>query len=822
MQLGVVFMGTHFKETAMKHFRIFLVLFTCVSLLSGCLNASQKATETERADILATSSITPVVTTTPSLTPTLPYATPTLEATPNPPPLPTLPSSKNPSSYQLTKPMPEGLLALMDVLNTQYSYFGHFYDDKGNLIFDPMLDELSNVFYVTATETNFYYPDGFPDPQIVWDYYPFTNQDHYPVFPSIYLDSLTNAVFDDFNRHPDHLKDQGTLDGKGYTVKIYQIELDHDPQSEWLVRMDWEEIVALSWLVLDQNPDGTYTKLPQSLPDSEWLVLSDVTIGALQDFTGDGLTDIISVKQGYAAGTDWYRFYIARGTRNGFQELDSIDHAVSVTNSSAEPHYTIETPSKSNWLTLTIVDPHRINWDCGWDTQMSYRWPYVGKQITITGKEIPQTPDCSLARAVSLLDPVDNTRAIELLESAIDHFDQNDIEQYGKLLFAHYRLAILYAVSDQDSLSRQHLEWFVEHVTESEQDLKENLFLQLGEKKISAIKLCDTLYSAVAEMPDSWETYMGATAAAHAYPGSSEIYPPAICALQDIIMDQLRKVDLTVQPISEKALTDQMIPAALLQTYPFPDQTHPASFMLIREKTPYIAGYVPTRDGWKWEILEEFDAAEDPPEIFSRDVTGDGFPELVYSQQYRSWYCPGKEQGYKILLTTFIGSGFASVTHYVCNPADKNLDPANYLPDENKDGVVDWVADQIRKYTGDSALAAEWTGPATWFTLDEIATLFPKENFNDETVDPINELTDKLYDGKNVPTIRQRLLIARDNLNSTDPLVEWEWQRLTYLIAVSYEIEGQLDNAIEAFVSILKSKNQTLWGNLAALHLMTK
>jgi hypothetical protein len=31
------------------------------------------------------------------------------------------------------------------------------------------------------------------------------------------------------------------------------------------------------------------------LPDSEWLVLSDVKIEALEDFTGDGFTDIISI-----------------------------------------------------------------------------------------------------------------------------------------------------------------------------------------------------------------------------------------------------------------------------------------------------------------------------------------------------------------------------------------------------------------------------------------------------------------------------------------------------------------------------------------------
>jgi hypothetical protein len=800
----------------MKHFNNFCVLLIWASLLSGCLNPLPKAIRTERANIPATS--TPAATTNLTLTPTLPSATPTLEATPTPPPLPTLPPSKNPSSYQLTKPTPEGLLALMDVLNTQYSYFGHFYDDKGNLIFDSMLDELSNVFYVTTTETNFYYPDGFPDPQIVWDYYPFTNQDHYPVFPSVYLDSLTNAVFDDFNRHPDLLKDRGVLDGKGHTVQIYQIELDHDPQPEWLVRMDWEEIVALSWLVLDQNLDGSYTKLPRSLPDSEWLVLSGVTIETLQDFTGDGLTDIISVKQGYAAGTDWYRFYIAKGTKNGFQELDSIDHAVSVTNSAVEPHYIIETPSGSNWLTLTIVDPHRINWDCRWDTQTSYHWPYGSKQITIIGKEIPRTPDCSLAHAVSLLDPVDNTRAIELLESAIDHFDQNNIDQQGKLLFAHYRLAILYALSDQDSLSRQRLEWLVEHLTESEEDLKENLVPLLGEEKINAIKLCDSLYSAVAEVPSSWEKYMGATAAVHAYPGSTEIYPPAICPLQDIIMDQLHKVDLTVQPVTEKALTDQMIPFALIQTYPFPNQPHPASFILIHEKAPYIAGYVPALDGWRWRILEEFDATEDPPQTFFQDVTGDGFSELAYFQKYKYWYCPENEQGYKVFLTTSAGTGFVSITHNLCNPIDKTLDLAMHLPDENEDGVVDWVAGQVRQYAGDSILTSERVSLGTWFTPSEINLLLPEESTNGEKIDVI----DKLYEIDEVPSIRQKLISERNDLNPTDPFADLERQRLTYFIAVSYEIQGQIDRAIEEFTSILQSENQTLWGNLAALHLTSK
>jgi hypothetical protein len=89
-------------------------------------------------------------------------------------------------------------------------------------------------------------------------------------------------------------------------------------------------------------------------------------------------------------------------------------------------------------------------------------------------------------------------------------------------------------------------------------------------------------------------------------------------------------------------------------------------------------------------------------------------------------------------------------------------------------------------------------------------------------VDPIDELTNQLYEGKDTSTIRQKLISARNNANSTDPLAEWKWQRLTYLIAVSYEMEGQTNQAIEAFTSVLRSKDQTLWGNLAELHLMAK
>jgi hypothetical protein len=48
------------------------------------------------------------------------------------------------------------------------------------------------------------------------------------------------------------------------------------------------------------------------------------------------------------------------------------------------------------------------------------------------------------------------------------------------------------------------------------------------------------------------------------------------------------------------------------------------------------------------------------------------------------------------------------------------------------------------------------------------------------------------------------------------------WQRLTYLIAVSYELQGRTAEAIDAYLDVVKAEQHTLWGNLAALHLKKK
>ena len=792
-------------------------LIGCVFLLSACLGALPGTEEAEPTHLVPSNTVTLTSTSVATFTPGLPSVTPTFTATPTPPPIPTLRFDRFSSTYQLSRPSPEGLLELTSIINTQHGYLRRYkYEDS---LSDLMINELSGLLTVIDAETELYYPDGFPHPAVVWNYYPITNDAGYPFFPPAYLEALTNAVFDNLNRELHTLKDQKTIPGKGYAVKSYRVELDHDPGLEWLVRIDWESIAALSWLVLNQNPDQSYTRLKLSLPNVHWVPYTwDERIEILQDFTGDSLTDIIFMEQGYAMGTDFYDFYIAKGTQSGFQKLTSISKTTSVTETAAQDAaYQLEPPPGSQWLSLTVSDPHDINWGCAWDTKTSYRWPYGVEQVSITDKETPRTPECLLARAVNVYDSVDDATAVNLLENAIVHFDQNDSEHRGKLLFARYRLAILYAVMNKDSLSRKHLELLVQNLTGSETYLKENIMSLLEEDTINAITLCDSMYHASeTEMPESWMNYLDATAALHAYPYSHEIYPPAICPLREIISQKLNQVDFTLQPISETALADQGIPVVSIQSYPIPDQERPASFLLIGADTLYVLGYVPTREGWDWRLMTSFYSKTSSPQAFFQDVTNDGFPELAYFQQNQNWYCLENQEAYEIFLTTSAGNGFVSLGRTVCHSEDQIFKITDYLPDEDRDGVVDWVTDQIREYAGDSFLTAERDTPATWFTPDEIRSMIPEQNIGEEAK---ADLISELYDSKNASIVRQKLIEERDALDPDDPMGEWAWQRLTYLIAVSYEVDSQTEAAVEMFASILQSKHQTLWGNVAELHL---
>lgn len=77
----------------------------------------------------------------------------------------------------------------------------------------------------------------------------------------------------------------------------------------------------------------------------------------------------------------------------------------------------------------------------------------------------------------------------------------------------------------------------------------------------------------------------------------------------------------------------------------------------------------------------------------------------------------------------------------------------------------------------------------------------------------------KVFGDQEFQALRQSLENAREEIMSSAPPNQFEWQKYCYWIALTYEREGQQDQAIVEFYKVLTSSPQTIWWSLAQNHL---
>ena len=153
------------------------------------------------------------------------------------------------------------------------------------------------------------------------------------------------------------------------------------------------------------------------------------------------------------------------------------------------------------------------------------------------------------------------------------------------------------------------------------------------------------------------------------------------------------------------------------------------------------------------------------------------------------------------------------MSEVVCGPKDKPFDFRTFLADRDGDGLVDRVLEWIKGSTANSFFYPNGITPNTWFTMEELLKFIYSQSESQ------SNLLQQLYESNQPSKIREELLSERDSLSTQDPFWSRKWQRLTYLIAVSYELEGQSEKAVQAFIQVIQAEPHTLWGNLAAMHI---
>lgn len=807
--------------------KIIIALLFLLFLTACAAQHPSQSTNPTSTPIVITNAASPTptplwnVTQTAAARSTLFAATPMPSATPmsDIPPLPS-PSVKGAEDYTLVTPLPEDLFKTMELAGQVHSYAiqNGAYDDQSDPELHAMsLDTVTAIDFLDE-ELGLYYPDGLTNKSSIWEYYPIHSGDLAFQYPN-YLGMLTDALYEEVSQGKVSINPPAGKNGY-YSFEIYPVEIDYDPQPELLMLVNWFQAGADTWIALDQNEDGSYSRLKSELPLVKILQLAP-SIELIQDITGDQLTDIIFLVPSYLMGTDMGKFYVAQGTPQGFKLIGEIDQVIPGYLSSGL-QYEIKADSNDNYGTLTLTNPNDINWDCNWNTVETYAWPNGKQQITVEGKEPPQTPDCYLAQAVSVSNPLDRETAIQLLEKAVAVFPEDS----SKASFAHYRLSVLYALDGSELKARKHFQWFVDHYQQSEKYREETLVPLLDEPVLNPLKVCDLFLGMSSKagetIPEGWLPYINATSALNAYPALSEVYPPAICPINRFLKEQLGTIPWEPgKPISAK-LEKAGISVLAENEYSFDPLQKPARFILVGEKSYFLIGYIPDEDGiFQAQISMRFGYADQQPEVFFEDVTRDGYPELVYDAPLNDTpWCNLNETGHTIFVITSTNRGFTGIADEFCWDRSKKFDMRDYLADKDQDGKVDWVMERVNEDLEEDPLSTPRFAPLSWFSPGELQSELYRIAYGQPTGD--DDPVQQAYQSQSPAQARLVLLKQRDEFTGDTPLALHTWQKLTYLIAITYEREGMTQEAIETYISLLHSKPQSIWWSLALNHLKVK
>ncbi len=621
--------------------------------------------------------------------------------------------------------------------------------------------------------------------------------------------------------------DQGTIKQKDYQMTSFQIELDRDPGAEWLVQIEFPKIELLTWMVYDEVNPSQNERLKMDFPVYTLNPAFERKIMLREDLTGDGRTDVILSEDYYAMGTYFTTYTVYEGKKNGFQQIYTYhEYAYAYTYEGPIPSEIVKSSSLPE---LRLRYYEGLGWGCDWERVVTYRWPGGKEQKQVKGDQAPGTPECALARAASITEPLDRPTRLYLLESAVNRFNLEDVEQREFAAFAHYQLALLYGADGREALARKHLEALIGLYAENtvtRDYLEETVRPLLEKEKLDNLKVClagyDSLYT-----PDTfpgWQQYINSKSIYHSYPGGEPI-PDAICPMVDMVEELAQKIVFDGKGSPEEAIRKVGLPVQSLQPYAIPGSDQSAWFVVIDTRPYIILAYIRTSHGFSWQRMDVLDRSgkrEYVPVWLNKDVTGDGVAELVIALNLNQDACQDNGQGlFSVYFMGNIGRGQLTwASGMECLEFSPDLE--KIMADQDGDGLSDFVIERVKEYVPEAFEASiERNGPLTWFTRDELMQMF---SVHEETPAPnLNPDPERaLFLDEDPSETRRKLIRLNDSISPDEPHYDHIIARYQYLIALLYELEGNTDEAIRRYLALARLEPQTFWSSLAAARLTLK
>ncbi|NUM45718.1 MAG: hypothetical protein HUU38_13530 [Anaerolineales bacterium] len=610
-----------------------------------------------------------------------------------------------------------------------------------------------------------------------------------------------------------------------FSIQTYPIEIDQDTTPEWFILIRNPELI---WsedsfsIVVDQTEDGHFTRLVNQLP---WYYgHPDVpnTNEQLQDMDGDGVMDVVVFEEQIGAGLTKLDVHIAYGRSDGlYVTLPAITKYGDI----YTDDYGYETPewylSPNNGLPILKIPEFReLPWGCRVTTYTEYQWVGGKERSTFHDAGFPETPECAIARAQS----ADHQEAIRYLNFAYNSGTLSPENQ----VFVLYQLALRHTLEGESWAAKNYLD-ALKDLEDQKIPIAVNLTEQiqplLEETEISPYKLCLSAEAIAQDIPNEyWNALQGVLA--YPYEGLTEGYPTPLCNIGTIQqeLDSI-KFDPNVSP--EVPLKERGIPVKLVAPVTFPDSTK-MWLVVIEEREPSIIslgfGNAHTRvlgftQKQGWQELAQFFSSFDTVQLNLDDVTGDGVLDIAFAYpDQNSSQCQEDETSYNISVLTAVSENW--IVFYgendFCQPEIEPFNLLALLEDKNADGIVDWGVTLLEEKDYDVALVAEIEPEQTWFYWDDLAPLIHKSRV-------IYDLTDTILTSPTPSLLRPDLEFYRARWSTgDDPASEQIYAHLTYLLALTYELEGNEPQAVELFYDLWANHPDTLWAYLAAARLELK
>lgn len=747
-------------------------------------------------------------------------------------PLPSLPDlSGSADDYEPATPSQEQLLELTIFahrqLETVYGINQYGNRDEGRAerwswLFDNVQSEL--YAFSEALDAAFLkaYPDQLPDPTPLfgepyagwWTDYPFLA----PYPPRF----VVGAVVTEINKTGQQFVAEEEILVGPFSLDPYPAELDGTPGQEWVVHiwvtaMDARYNGTAMWQALDENSDGTLSLLGDPVPAQPYLWSSTFQV---TDLTGDGLSDLIAQSTAVGFGMQRTDLIAYQWTPTGFTEMSHIRHWEDLGIDELTGEQSIKFfPETHPGLRVNTDVNH--SWGCVYKTTEVYRWTGGVEQRVETKTMDTEDPACLLARAADAYSGMSPEEAKGMLERALAGFDPDIEEDGAKISFAHYHLAIIEAALGNDTQARLHLRnvapWFAEDTITAEY-LDENLVPLLRKGQLNAEEICALVFDAPSGVFGSWWEglkhpfqYGGLTTSDLCNPDKLTEW-----SLQSVLDELNASPETTLQVTN--------FDPSWTTSFSIHGVEQPVLLATVNQEQDYqrLFSKVPQAEGVRWIWLDSYPGLDGPAEWINEDITGDGAIDLALAfPRGESDYCESWEHETEVFIAGKFSDDnnvIASFSIDICHTAKEPLDLHILMADEDGDGLSDRLEQEIEDLTKyyPTLTVPEWGASGSiWFNR---STIFDQY---DATAEQEAETLKSLFSNTNPAKAREQLFAMRGNLMPDEPGRNYR-QQIDYLIALSYELEGQTDEAVNRYLQLARETPQTLWSSLAAVKIRHK